>query len=220
MKTDRDLNATNQLIRVIRGEVYSIPQPGTSGQGESVAIQPDHGGWRTWWKIVILFLIFCMITFTFLSVSFLSGQVRNLEATRQKLADLTSQVNASTGPSEMWAQKEKLAEKINVITSFLSEPRPYASSIIKEISHIFPKNCFLNRLHIFIPSEEFSDKVTTLSLEATLVENTLLRGADLSKVVRSIEASPLFTKPKIGYQDRSVLFKYQTIDFQLEFSLE
>ena len=220
MKSDKDLNATNQLIRVIRGEVYSIPQEGTAEKRESVAIRADHALWRTGWKIVILFLIFFMITFTFLSVSFLSGQVRNLEATRQKLASLKTQIKVPAEPIDLWSQKEKLAEQIDSIASFLSEPRPYASSLIKEISHILPKNCFLNRLHIFISSHEFSDKGTTLSIEATLVENAFLRGADLSKLVRSVDDSPLFAQPKIDYQDRSMLFNYRTIDFKLDFSLE
>jgi hypothetical protein len=222
MKNDRDLNATNQLIKVIRGESYSIPKAELSENGKKVVVTESNTrtGWWTLGKIVTLVLVFSMISFTFLSVSFLSGEIKDLEAIKNELVDLQKQVEIPPGSITLWKQKEELADKLNTISSFLSTQRPYVSSLIKEISNIFPKNCFLNRLHIFIPSQEFSTHGTTLTVEATLVDFLPYSGIDLSKVIRSIDDSPLFMQTRIGYQDRSMLFNYRTIDFQLDFSLE
>jgi hypothetical protein len=222
MKTDRDLNSTNQLIKVIRGEAYSMPQVETSGEKESVAVAVSntHTGWWTRGKIITLVLFFSMISFTFLSVSFLSGEIKDLENMKNELLSMQKQIGTPPELSTVWKQKEELAQRLDSVSSFLSAQRPYVSSLLKEISNIFPKNCFLNRLNLFIPSQEFSIHYTTLTIEATLVDYTPYRGADLSNVIKSIEGSPLFMQTRIGYQDRSMLFNYRTIDFQLDFSLE
>lgn len=222
MKTDRDLNATNQLIKVIRGEAYSMPQVEDSGERGSVAVAVSntHTGWWTWCKIITLALFFGMISFTFLSVSFLSGEIKDLENKKNELLSLQKQIGAPPELSTVWKQKEDLAQRLDSVSSFLSAQRPYVSSLLKEISNIFPKNCFLNRLHLFIPSQEFSINDTTITIEATLVDYASYRATDLSNVIKSIEDSPLFMQPRIGYQDRSMLFNYRTIDFQIDFSLE
>ncbi|MGA1839709.1 MAG: hypothetical protein ACMUIU_03705 [bacterium] len=223
MKTEKDLNATNQLIKVIRGEAFSMPQMETSGESESavaVTVSSTHAGWWTWGKIFTLVLIFTVISFTFLSVSFLSGEIKDLENKKNELLRMQKQMVTPPELSTVWKQKEELAQKLDSVSSFLSTQRPYVSSLLKEISNIFPKNCFLNRLYLFFPSQELSINDTAITIEATLVDYTSYRGADLSNVVKSIEDSPLFTQARIGYQDRAMLFNHRTIDFQIDFSLE
>jgi len=224
MKTDRDLNATNQLIKVIRGEAYSIPSESDSSHENTGAAGPaGHAGVWRWGRMVIVPLVLLIVSFTFLSVSFLAGQIKNLDATRAKLATMRQQIETSPEPGSLWEQKAELVERIDSFHKFLTGPRPYVSSLLKEISHILPKNCFLNRVHIFIPSHELAAHGATLSVEATLVDDTptpSYRDADVTPVIKAIEASPLFDQTRIGYQDRSILFNYRTIDFQLDFSLE
>ena len=221
MKTDKDLNATNQLIKVIRGEAYSIPQERPSQKEGPVEIQRVHPGWWIGGKVFSLILIVaCMIIFTFLSVSYLSRDIKDLESRQEKLAGFHRQIMVPSEISILSKKNEELAASIDAISSVFSAQRPYVSSLIKEISHIFPKNCFLNRLQIYIPPEELSEHQTALTIEGTLAENALLGGVDLSHVLRSIEASPLFAQTRVGYQDKSILFNYRTVDFQIDFSLE
>jgi hypothetical protein len=222
MKTEKDLNATNQLIKVIRGEAFSMPQMEDSDESGSVpvAVSNNRAGWWTWGKIFILVLFFSMISFVFLSVSFLSGEIKDLENKKNELLNLQKEMGTPPELSTIWKQKEELSQRLDSVSSFLSTQRPYVSSILKEISNIFPKNCFLNRLYFFSPFQEFSTYDTTITIEATLVDYTSYRGTDLSNVIKSIEDSPLFMQARIGYQDRSKLFNHRTIDFQVDFSLE
>ncbi|MGA1844365.1 MAG: PilN domain-containing protein [bacterium] len=222
MKTDRDLNATNQLIKVIRGEAYSIPSERDSVHEDAATAGPArHAGLGRWWRMAIALLVLLIVCFTFLSVSFLAGQIKNLEAVRGKLAAMRQQIEAPPEPVSLWEQRAELVERIDSFREFLMGPRPYVSSLLKEISHILPKNCFLNRVHIFIPSYELASHRASLTVEATLVNDTpSYRNADVTPVIKAIEASPLFAQTRIGYQDRSILFNYRTIDFQLDFSLE
>jgi len=221
MKTDKDLNATNQLIKVIRGQAYSIPQERPSQKEGPVSIQSEHPGLWLGGKILSLILVVvCMIIFTFLSVSYLSRDIEDLENRLSKLAGLHRQIMLPSGISILSKKNEELAAGIDAISSVFSAQRPYVSSLIKEISHIFPKNCFLNRLQVYIPPEDLSENPTTLTIEGTLAENALLGSVDLSQVLRSIEASPLFTQTRVGYQDKSILFNYRTVDFQIDFTAE
>ena len=222
MKTEKDLNATNQLIKVIRGESSAMPRVEASEQSESVAIAVSntHAGWWTWGKIFILVLFFSIISFTFLSVSFFSGEIKDLENKKNELSGLQKQIGTPPELSIAWEQKEELAQRLDSVSSFLSAQRPYVSSLLKEISSIFPKNCFLNRLYLIFPSSELSIDNTTITIEATLVDYSTYRGADLSNVIKAVDDSPLFTQARIGYQDRSTLFNHRTIDFQIDFSLE
>jgi len=222
MKTDRDLNATNQLIKVIRGDAYSIPSEGGSAhENTDAAGLAEHASVWRWGRMVIAPLVLLIVSFTFLSVSFLAGQIKNLEAARGKLATMRQQIEVPPEPGSLWEQKAEIVERVDSFRRFLTGPRPYVSSLLKEISHILPKNCFLNRVHIFIPSYELTAHGATLSIEATLVDDApSYRDADVTPVIKAIEASPLFAQARIGYQDRSILFNNRTIDFQLDFSLE
>lgn len=222
MKTEKDLNSTNQLIKVIRGESSAMPKVEASEQSESVAnaVSNTHAGLWTWGKIFILVLFFSIISFTFLSVSFFSGEIKDLENKKNELSGLKKQIGTPPELSIAWEQKEELAQRLDSVSSFLSAQRPYVSSLLKEISNIFPKNCFLNRLYLIFPSHELSIDNTTITIEATLVDYSTYSGADLSNVIKAVDDSPLFTQARIGYQDRSTLFNHRTIDFQIDFSLE
>ena len=110
MKTDKDLNATNQLIKVIRGEAYSMPQTGHPEGEETIAVTVSnaHTGWWTWGKIVSLVLILGLISFTFLSVSFLSGEIKNLENIKNELVDLDKQIGIPSESGSLWKKKDYL----------------------------------------------------------------------------------------------------------------
>lgn len=220
MKTsDKDIIATNQLIKVIRGEASTLLNDAQSEENlidsKSYKAKSTIRG-----KIAVISLILGMIFFTFLSIYYFSGEIDHLENMKEELVLNNKRIISPVEPSGIWKQKRELSERIDAVSHVLTVNRPYVSSLLKEISYVLPKNCLLNRLHVFLPSKELDNQDTTFAMEATVIEDPPFSGVDLTDVVDSVDASPLFGHIKVGYQDRSELFNYRTIDFQLNFSLE
>jgi hypothetical protein len=215
-----DIIATNRLINVIKGDSRSLFEEELNKER---AINEDevNGRERQWSSRVFMMIgvIVVMISFALMSIWYLLGAIRHLEGERDKLLILEKGEPTLPIPFPV-NERIDLTEKVNVLCQELSAERPYVSSVIKEITHILPNNCFLNRLQIMPPAGNDTGKTLRLFIEGTLIEGPSFAAIDISNIVKSLEDSPLFQRVSIGYQDRSHLFHYRSIDFQLGFSLE
>ncbi len=225
MKTpDKDIISTNQLIKVIRGDANSLSDEFTEEGKEQASHQAADKEKEVFLKKTTLILLFVlMILFTFLSIQYMSKEIKDIETLRDEL--IFVQKNRV---SPVWSDaildnldnKDGFEIRINSLYHDLRDKNIYVSSFVKEISHILPPNCFLNQLNILIPSVKPYAKGAIISIEATLVDDHSFLNFDLANVIKSIEDSLLFDNVKIGYQNISNLFDYRTINFQMSFSLE
>ncbi|MBN2373506.1 hypothetical protein JXL19_06955 [bacterium] len=221
-KTDKDIIATNQLIKVIRGESSTLMHDTQSQSEEGIIDSKPNNKVKisNRFKIALVSLLIGMMFFTFFSIYYFTGDIGNLENIKEYLEINSQKIAFPVEPSGLWKHKKELSERIDAASRVLTVNRPYVSSLLKELSIILPKNCFLNRLHIFLSSKQTDNQDTTFTMEATIIEDSDFSGFDLADIVNSIDASPLFGHIKVGYQDRSELFDYRTINFQVSFSLE
>lgn len=217
---EKDIIATKQLIKVIRGDSISLDQE--SAQLNNVPDRSDairHHGFRTQQTILVVFITF-MILFSILSIHFFTQKIVNLENRRDKMLFIRQDSAFYTFSETSQKQQKEVIALLDSLYCNLTQRKMFFSSMLKEISLILPDYCVLNNLNILVTDQYTDITKAVISMEGILDEDKFSGGTDISEFVKLINGSPLFQNVEIGYQNRSDFNDYHFINFQLTFNRE